>query len=126
MEKKAGTELVTGIAQVPGMVAQTGSKAAGGELKVYRDENGQTLAIYLDDDHSEVQFEGLLKLADIGGSVDKKIGDSFTAFGVAGYLTAWKVDWSNDDVAKVSGSLRDYTIASSTPASTQSSAPTSS
>ena len=126
MEKKAGTELVTEIAQVPGMVAQTGSKAAGGELKVYRDENGQTLSIYLADDHSEVQFEGLLKLADIGGSVDKKIGDSFSALGVDGYLTAWKVDWSNDDVAKVSGSLRDYTIESSTPASTQSSAPKSS
>ena len=37
-----------------------------------------------------------------------KIGDKFEALGVAGYLTAWQVQWSNNDVAKVSGSLRDY------------------
>lgn len=113
MTKKAGTDLATGIASITGMVAQSGSRAAGGELKVYKDENGSCLSLYLDDDHSEVQFEGLLKTSDATSAASKKIGDSFTALGVTGYLTAWQVQWTNDDVAKVSGSLRDYTIANS-------------
>lgn len=108
MTKKAGTALVTGINTITGMVAQSGSKSAGGELKVYKDESGNVLSLYLDDDHSEVSFEGLLKTGTT--SLDKKIGDSFTALGVTGYLTAWSIAWTNDDVAKVSGSLRDYSI----------------
>ena len=105
MTKKAGTALQFGVQSVNGCVAQSGSTSAGGELKTYRDENGNYLALYLDDDHTEVSFEGILKQ---GQAADKKIGDQFTAFGVRGYLTAWQVQWTNNDVAKVSGSLRDY------------------
>ena len=105
MTKKAGTELQFGVKPVSGCVAQGGSTTAGGELKTYRDENGNYLALYLDDDHTEVSFEGILK---IGQAPNKKIGDKFEALGVSGYLTAWQVQWSNNDVAKVSGSLRDY------------------
>lgn len=105
MTKKAGTALQFGVPQVSGCVAQSGSTSAGGELKTYRDENGNYLALYLDDDHTEVSFDGILKTGQVA---NKKIGDQFTAFNVRGYLTAWQVQWSNDDVAKVSGSLRDY------------------
>lgn len=105
MVKKAGTSLQFGIQSVSGCVAQSGSVAAGGELKTYRDENGNYLALYLDDDHKEVRFEGILKA---GQAADKKIGDQFSALGVSGYLTAWEVQWTNNDVAKVSGSLRNY------------------
>ena len=113
MTKKAGTELATGIASINGMTAQSGSKAAGGELKVYRNEDGDVLSIYLDDDHSEVKFEGLLASSQVTGATGKKIGDQFSALGVTGYLTAWEVQWTNDDVSKVSGSLRNYTIPAS-------------
>ena len=105
MTKKAGTALQFGVQPVTGCVAQSGSTSAGGELKTYRDENGNYLALYLDDDHTEVSFEGILKA---GQAANKKKGDLFQAFGVTGYLTDWKVQWANDDVAKVSGSLRDY------------------
>ena len=105
MTKKAGTALQFGVQPVTGCVAQSGSTSAGGELKTYRDENGNYLALYLDDDHTEVSFEGILK---VGQTANKKIGDQFTALGVSGYLTAWQVQWTNNDVAKVSGSLRDY------------------
>ena len=105
MTKKAGTALQFGVQPVTGCVAQSGSTSAGGELKTYRDENGNYLALYLDDDHTEVSFEGILKA---GQAANKKIGDNFQAFGVTGYITAWQVQWANDDVAKVSGSLRDY------------------
>ena len=105
MTKKAGTALQFGVQTVTGCVAQSGSTSAGGELKTYRDENGNYLALYLDDEHTEVSFEGILKA---GQAANKKKGDRFTALGVSGYLTDWKVQWANDDVAKVSGSLRDY------------------
>lgn len=105
MTKKAGVALQMGIQSVPGCVAQSGSTSAGGELKTYRDENGSYLALYLDDEHTEVSFEGLLKS---GQANNKKIGDQFTALGISGYLTAWQVQWQNNDVAKVSGSLRNY------------------
>lgn len=105
MTKKAGTALQFGVKPVSGCVAQDGSVAAGGELKTYRDENGNYLALYLDDDHSEVKFNGILK---VGQAANKKKGDRFEALGVSGYLSDWQVDWSNNDVAKVSGSLRDY------------------
>lgn len=105
MVKKAGAALQFGIKPVSGCVAQSGSVAAGGELKTYRDENGNYLALYLDDDHKEVRFEGILKAGQVA---DKKIGDQFSALGVSGYLTAWEVQWANNDVAKVSGSLRNY------------------
>ena len=110
MKKVAGTELATGISKIDGMVAQSGSKSAGGELKVFKDEDGNVMTLYVDDEHSGVSFEGLLK----GDAAEKKIGDSFSACGVTGYITAWTVSWTNDDVSKVSGSLRDYTIASTT------------
>lgn len=105
MTKKAGTALKFGIQPVSGCVAQSGSVAAGGELKTYRDENGNYLALYLDDEHKEARFEGILKASQ---TADKKIGDQFSALGVTGYLTAWEVQWANNDVAKVSGSLRNY------------------
>ena len=105
MTKKAGAALQFGVKPVSGCVAQSGSASAGGELKTYRDENGNYLALYLDDEHTEVSFEGILKQ---GQAANKKIGDRFEALGVTGYLTAWQVQWSNNDVAKVSGSLRDY------------------
>ena len=105
MTKKAGAALQFGVKPVSGCVAQSGSTSAGGELKTYRDENGNYLALYLDDEHTEVSFEGILKQ---GQAANKRIGDPFEALGVSGYLTAWQVQWANNDVAKVSGSLRDY------------------
>ena len=110
MTKVAGTDLATGMSQITGMVAQSGSKSAGGELKTFKDESGNTLSVYVDDAHDEVSFEGLLRSGESSG---KSIGDQFTACGVSGYITAWTVQWSNDDVTKVSGSLRDFTIVSS-------------
>ena len=105
MTKKAGTALQFGVPQVSGCVAQSGSTSAGGELKTYRDENGNYLALYVDDEHQKASFNGILKKGQAQG---KKVGDKFEALGVSGYLDSWEVDWSNDDVAKVSGSLRDY------------------
>ena len=112
MKKVAGTELSTGMSKIDGMVAQNGSRSAGGELKVFKDEDGNVMTLYVDDEHSEVSFEGLLK----GGETvaHKKIGDAFTACGVTGYITAWTVSWTHDDASKVSGTRRDYTIATTT------------
>ena len=88
MTKKAGTALQFGVKPVSGCVAQSGSTSAGGELKTYRDENGNYLALYLDDEHTEVSFEGILKQ---GQAANKKIGDRFEALGVTEEVTTLPV-----------------------------------
>ena len=104
IQKKAGTDLLHGIDEVSGMIAQSGSTAAAGELKTYKDEDGNYISLYLVDGHTEVEFEGLLEAS----AAEHELGDTFTAFGVSGRLTKWQIQWSNDDVAKVSGALRDF------------------
>lgn len=105
LRKVAGADLEFGVKPVTGCVAQSGKTSAGGNLKAYRGEDGTYLAIYVDDEHQKASFAGLLKK---GQAQNKKIGDKFEALGVSGYLDTWDVEWSNDDVAKVSGSLRSY------------------
>ena len=105
LRKVAGADLEFGVKPVTGCVAQNGKTSAGGDLKTYRGEDGTYLALYVDDEHQKASFTGLLKK---GQAQNKKIGDRFEALGVSGYLDSWDVDWTNDDVAKVSGSLRDY------------------
>ena len=105
LKKVAGADLEFGVKPVTGCVAQSGKTSAGGELKTYRDENGNYLALYVDDEHKKASFNGILKK---GQAENKKIGDKFEALGVSGYLDSWEVEWANNDVAKVSGSLRSY------------------
>jgi len=105
MRKLKGTDLETGIDAVDGCVAQSGSTSSDGEIKSYRDENGDYIALYIDDEHKSAKFSGILKA---GQASNKKKGDDFSVFGIDGILEEWNVEWSNNDVAKVSGSVREY------------------
>lgn len=108
MRKVAGRSLRFGVPETDGCVAQSGSKSAGGELRVYKDENGNDMSLYLNDEHTEATVDGLLE----ADQADKSIGDQVTLCGVSGYITAWSVQWQNEEVARVNGSIRTYNIGS--------------
>ena len=92
------------------MVAQNVTKTAGGELREYRDEDGNVFSLYLYDGHEQISFEGLLKAADADALKTKGstivIGEGAGA--VTYYITDYSVQFTNNDVSKVSGSARTY------------------
>lgn len=106
MVKKAGTELKTGCLTLSGMVAQTVTKTAGGELREYRDEDGDVFSLYLYDDHEQISFEGLLKSTDADALKTK--GSTIVIDSTTYYITDYSVQFTNNDVSKVSGSARTY------------------
>lgn len=110
MRKVAGTALRFGVPETEGCIAQSGSKTAGGELKVYKDENGNDISLYLNDEHTQATVDGLLT----ADQAAKSIGDQVTICGVTGYVTAWTIQWQNEEVARVNGSIRTYDIGSAT------------
>jgi len=111
MTKVTGETLVPGMIAAPtGIEGQSGTKAAGGELKPYRDKDGKFCSLYvLDEDDVEITFEGLMKTA---GYAAKEVGDQLTLDSVTGYVTAWEEVYSNEDVTKVRGTMHKYTMAS--------------
>lgn len=121
LEKKLGTELATGATESPvsGTHTQTDRRSAGGELKIIRDENGDDLAVYVTDPHSELSFEAVMEAS----VADKEIGDSVTYDGDTYVVTQWEVTETNDDVKRVSIGLRSVDIASSGTQTTQTTNP---
>ena len=110
MTKKAGAELKTGCLTLTGMVAQSVTKTAGGEIREYRDEDGNVFSLYLYDGHDQISFEGLLKATD-AEALKEKGSTIVVAEGNANvtyYITDYSVQFTNNDVSKVSGSARTY------------------
>lgn len=106
MSKVAGAELQFGVGTISGMVAQSKTASAGGELREYRDESGNVFSVYLFDDHEQISFEGLLKASD--AATLKKKGATITIDSVTFYITDYQVQFTNNDVSKVSGTARTY------------------
>ena len=110
MVKKAGAELKTGCLQLTGMVAQSVTKTAGGEIREYRDEDGNVFSLYLYDGHDQISFEGLLQSTDAetlkskGSTIEITEGSTTVTY----YITDYSVQFTNTDVSKVSGSARTY------------------
>ena len=108
MEHKAGTELQTGATStgIAGVHTQSSGKNAGGELKIIHDANGAELAAYAIDPHTEMTFVAVLA----SGVADREIGD-IIIIGEQRYLVkAWNVTESNEDVKKVSISVRSTSL----------------
>ena len=117
MVKKAGADLATGCLTLTGMVAQTATASAGGELREYRNEDGEVFALYLYDGHEQIAFEGLLRASDAQTLQAK--GSTIVVDTVTYYIQEYQVQFTNNDVSKVSGSARTYpdlASAASTPA----------
>lgn len=106
MEKKIGKTLQTGVdaSGIGGVHEQSSTKSAAGELKVYKDRNGNDISVYLVDKHTEYSFEAILE----SSVPDKDIGDSVTLNGITGVVTKWDKTAQNDDVKKVSVGIRTF------------------
>ena len=103
---KAGKVLRFGVPNVTGCIAQNATNVSGGELRVYKDENGNDISLYVFDKHKEATFDGLLE----ADQALKEIGDEITIGEVTGRITAWQVQWHNEEVARVSGTIRTYDL----------------
>lgn len=106
MEKKIGKTLQTGVdaSGIGGVHEQSSTKSAAGELKVYKDRNGNDISVYVVDKHTEYSFEAILE----SSVPDKDIGDSVTLNGITGVVTKWDKTAQNDDVKKVSVGIRTF------------------
>ena len=112
-----GKTLATGMPLVyTGVEGQSGQQSAGGELKTYRNKDGEICSLYaVDADESDVQFEGLLKTS---GYTAKDVGDEVTITGITlptvSGCTAkllvedWEEVYQNDEVVKVRGKAHVY------------------
>lgn len=109
--KKAGVELQTGATDsgISGAYTQTSGREAAGELKIYRDEDGEDISAYVADPHKELSFEAVLAST----VADKEIGDPITIDGHSFLVTQWRVTESNNDVKKVSIGARSTDITAS-------------
>ena len=106
MEKVLGTDLATGVTAtgIDGIHEQSATKSAKGELKTYKDKDGNDIAVYATDKHNEYSFEALLE----SSVADKEVGDTTTIGGVTGVITQWDIVEKNDDVKLVRGAIRTY------------------
>lgn len=106
MEKVMGTALATGVTAtgITGVHEQSATKSAKGETKVYKDKDGNDIAVYVTDKHDEYSFEALLEST----IDDKEIGETTTIGGVTGVVTQWDIVEKNDDVKLVRGAIRTF------------------
>jgi len=106
MTKAIGKNLQTGVTSsgISGVHEQSATKTSAGELKTYKDKDGNDIAVYVTDRHKEYSFEALIETS----VQDKNIGETATVGGITGVITKWDVTESNDDVKKVSVGIRTY------------------
>ena len=106
MEKKLGKELSTGVTAtgLSGIHEQSATKSSKGEIKVYKDKDGNDISVYVTDKHDEYSFEALIE----SSVEDKEVGDQATIGGVTGVITQWDVVEKNDDVKLVRGAIRTF------------------
>lgn len=104
MKHKAGTELQTGVTASPvdNTHAQSATRNAAGDLKIYHKTDGSELSIYVSDAHVEQSFEAVLEK----DAKDHEIGDIVTVDSNNYVVTQWNVTETLDDVKKVSIGLR--------------------
>lgn len=109
MVKKQGAELQTGATStgITGLYTQTSGRSAGGELKIYRDETGADISIYVSDPRTEYTFEAVIAT----NCPDKEIGDLVQINNMSCVVTAWEVTESNEDVKKVRIGVRTSDLA---------------
>ena len=106
MEKVLGKDLATGVTEtgISGVHEQSSTKSAKGELKTYKDKDGNDISVYSTDKHDEYSFEALIETS----VTDKAIGETTTIAGVTGVITQWDVVEKNDDVKLVRGGIRTF------------------
>ena len=106
LDHKAGTELKTGISNaVAGTgLEQTVTKSAKGEFKVFKDNDGKEVSLYVTGKHGEYSFETLLE----ADAEEKDVGDKIEIGSKTYYVMTWDVVEKNDDAQLVRGTVRDF------------------
>jgi hypothetical protein len=106
MVKAIGADLATGVTAtgLGGVHEQSATKSSAGEIKVYKNKDGKDISAYVVDKHKEMSFEAIIETS----AEDHEIGDVVTISGVQGVVTKWEIIESNEDVKKVSGSIRTF------------------
>ena len=106
MEKALGRDLASGVTAtgLSGVHEQSATKSSKGETKVYKDKDGNDIAVYITDKHDEYSFEALIETS----AEDKAIGETTTIGGVTGVVTQWDIVEKNDDVKLVRGAIRTF------------------
>ncbi len=106
MTNVLGTQLATGVTSsgLTGVHEQSSTKSSVGELKVYKDKSGTDISVYVNDEHKEQSFECLIEST----VQDKKVGDTITLGTVTGVVTKYDVIESNEDVKKISVTVRTF------------------
>ena len=111
IEKKGGTEFQTGMFESDKGIAQSGSKAAAGELRVYRDEDGAVCSVYkIDPGSKSFTFEALLTSS---ASLPLK-GERIVVDGNASFVESADLIYQNDEVKKIRVTAKYFTTVSPT------------
>jgi len=107
MTKVLGQELLSGVTAsgLSGVFEQSANRTKLGEIREFKDKDGKTVSVYKTSDtaREEVSFEAILK-----STADYKIGDTCTIMGKSGVVTKFDIIENNDDVKKVSMTVRTY------------------
>lgn len=122
--KQYGTELEYGLGaeerfvEVGGrsVLAQSASVSDDTEVKEYKNNAGQACTLVVPERRQSVQIDGLMKKGETDNPPEKGAEVSgVDSLGVNGLLTGvtWRLDsfsvsWSNEDVAKVSMTVKSY------------------
>lgn len=107
LTKVIGQDLQFGVTSsgLNNVLEQSATRTKLGELKEFKDKDGNTVSVYKTSDTSreEISFEAILK-----GDADYKIGDSCTIMGKQGVVSKFDIIESNEDAKKVSMTIRTY------------------
>lgn len=93
---------------------QSRSVSSGGDDKMYKDNTGEPCSLVISDIHQEISCEGLVikdgsdTLPGKGDEVDIGPSEGVDTSGVTFRVQTCSVQWQNEDVAKVSITMRGY------------------
>lgn len=94
---------------------QSISISSEGESKTYKDNTGTTCALVIPEQYQVLNIEGIMLKGESAEPPKKgdKVADLPVVQGMMQDVTAWRVEtcsvnWSNEDVTKVSLSVRSY------------------
>lgn len=107
MEKAKGVDLQFGVTSsgLGGVLEQSSNRSKLGEIKEYKDRDGNTVSAYVTGKgREEVSFEALIQTS----AEDFDVGDTATIMGKSGVVTKYEIIESNEDVKKISMTIRTY------------------
>jgi len=108
MQKAKGVDLDFGVRSsgIDNVLEQSANVKKLGELKEYKDKDGNTVSVYktADCQRQEITFEVILKQ----GGQDYTVGQEATIGGITGLVSAFEITESNEEAKKARVTVRTY------------------